>query len=156
VSTSLIPAVIDALVTQAKAALPNVTVIDGLGPDFSEPGDVLMVGAENPLSLDGGRPEAAASAQQSWAHAAGRARDERGTVSLVATSWNGDGNQKQARDACAVMVAAIENLLRADPTLGVSGVIVAEFGTDINLQQMQGDMGAAALISFSISYHGRI
>jgi hypothetical protein len=54
------------------------------------------------------------------------------------------------------MVAAIENLLRADPTLGVSGVIVAEFGTDINLQQMQGDMGAAALISFSISYHGRI
>ena len=93
-STSLIPAVIDALVTQAKAALPNVTVIDGLGPDFSEPGDVLMVGAENPLSLDGGRPEAAASAQQSGTSLL-VALVMSGARSLAATSWNGDGTRNK-------------------------------------------------------------
>ena len=48
------------------------------------------------------------------------ARDQTGSVTCAALSWNGDADQKAARDAAYAVVAAVEDLLRTDPTLGVA------------------------------------
>ena len=154
--TSAVPAIIDWLLTGATAALPNATVVDGPGAgDFATPQDVLMIGVENPFGLGNNAAELAANTQQSWAHAAGTARDERGSITCVATSWNPEGNQKAARDATFALVAEVERLLRADPRMG--GLVVqAGFGETANYSQMQGDTGAAALLSFSVTFHARL
>src|SRR5689334_3843760 len=94
-ATSAVPALIDALVSAADAALSNVAVYDGVG-NSDDPGDFLMVGVDDPDRTD---DVASASATQQWAGVGNAsARDEEGDVTCAALSWNGNSNQKQARD----------------------------------------------------------
>jgi len=154
-ATSAVPAVIDALVTKARAALPDLSVHDGFGVT-DDPGDFLMVGVEDP-DLDGAT--FSAEAQQSWAHVNHTARDEEGDITCAALSWTGDGDeagQKAARDAVYATTAALENVLRADPTLGVATVLWASFGTSQQLKQAQDQHGAIALLLFRVHFKARI
>jgi hypothetical protein len=151
-ATSALPAVIDALVTLATAALPSVTVIDGVGISGS-PGDYLMIGVDDP---DADRPATAGDVQQVRATMSG-ARDETGTVTCCAYSWNGNGDQKAARDAAFATVAAVENILRTtSPTLGVSAVLKTEFGDRTTVSQAQTETGTDCLVIFSVAYLARI
>lgn len=151
-ATSVIPALIDALVAQSTTALPSVKVYDGLAVT-NDPGDFLMVGVEDP---DLESAASSATAEQSWAHSTGTSRDESGEITCAALSWNGDGNLKTARDGVFAITAAVENLLRNDPDLGVAGLLWTSFGSTVELSQGQGDMGADALVVFKVAFRARI
>lgn len=154
-ATSRVPAVIDALLATAKnaAGLTDVLVLDGFGLT-EEPGDFLMVGVDDPDRTDAA---ASASSEQEWAHANHTDRDERGAITCAALSWNGDANQKAARDAAYAITAALEDSLRADPTLGgVDGLLWTGFGQSSQLTQTQDDQGALALIVFTVAFRARI
>ena len=150
-ATSVVPALIDALFAAAVAALPNARVSDGVGVS-SDPGDFLMIG----VSDDGPNPSTAVSSRQTWANANGTTRDESGNITCMAVSWNGNADAKAARDSAYATKAAVENLLRANPSLGVSGVLWTSVGTDESLDQNQDDLGALAILVFTIAYRARI
>ena len=153
-STSVVPAVIDALVALADAALTGVTVHDAFGVS-SDPGDYLMVGVQDPNDTG---VAVSAESSQSFPHVGYRTREEVGGVWCTALSWNGDADQKAARDAVYATVAAVEDLLRDDPTLGLAATsfFVAEFGSTSTLRQDQDKHGASAEVSFQVAFKARI
>lgn len=155
-ASSIIPALIDALVSQATAALPSVQVFDGYGIT-DDPGDFLMIGVDDPDSPNSAN---SANAQQRAATAGtSRSRDEEGTVTCVALSWNGNANQKAARDGAFAIVAAVENFIRTatpQPYFGVTGLYKVGFGGNVDLSQDQNAGAAMALITFSVTFTARI
>ena len=153
-STSAVPAVIDALVTATRTSLPSLRVYDGVGIS-DDPGDWLMIGVDDP-DVESRRRTFAATARQEWAHANFTARDEEGDVTCVAMSWNGDADIKAARDAVYATTAAVETVLRANPSLGVPNVLWTSFGPDLDLSQMQGENGASAFVIFTVRFRARL
>jgi len=157
VATSVVPALIDALVTQATAALPTVRVYDGFGVT-DDPGDFLMVGIDDPLSADAATT--AAMQQRPATGGTGRSRDETGELWCSALSWNGDANQKAARDAAFAIVAAIETLCRTSPSLGIAGYgyVVTSVGGSGNftVRSDQNDTGAMTSVSFPVAFAARL
>jgi hypothetical protein len=152
-ATSVVPALIDALVAAATTALPDVLVFDGIGVT-DDPGDFLMVGVEDP-DIEGAA--FSADTKQDWAAVGtGAPRDEQGDITCVALSWNGDGDPKAARDDAYAIAAALEDLLRDTPALGVPGLLWTSFGTSSQLSQAQGPDGASALLVFRINFRARI
>ena len=119
--TSQVPAVTDYLIAAAKAsaqlgqASPAVQVHDG--PPATD--DQLA----NQLNLWIGWNQVAGSpggddAAQSWSILDNaRTREEDGSITLTADAWGGE-SMKQARDACAAIVAGVELLLRGNGTTG--------------------------------------
>ena len=156
-ATSVVFNLIDTLHTLSVAALPSVLVLDGMGVT-DDPGDFLMIGVEDP-DVDGFSDSA--ESQHTWAGRGNRARDEVGSVSCCALSWNGDSGdaaQKAARDAAQAIVAAVETLVRTDPNLGaaVAGLQWVRFGERLVLRQIQTDTGAVALVYFQIAFQARL
>jgi len=151
-AVSVVPALIDALVAAATAALPNVLVLDGMGAT-DDPGDYLMVGVDDP-DTDG--DAFSGDSQQKWAHATGSTRDELGQITCAAFSWNGNGDQKAARDSAYASVEALAAACRDSVDLGVDSIAWVDFGTDARLSQIQSDSGAAALVVFQIAFRARI
>lgn len=153
-ATSVIPQLIDALVAAATAALPDqgIVVLDGYGvTEFT--GNYLMIGIDDPY-----RPDASVSASstQDWAHANYTTRNEEGDVTCAAVSWSGDANQKTSRDAAYATTAAVENLLRANPSLGLTALLWTSYGTTTQLEQSQDEDGSWALVVFSVHFRARI
>lgn len=152
-ATSVVPAAIDALVAAARIALPDVLVHDGIG-QTDDPGDFLMIGVEDP-DIEGAA--FSADTKQDWAAVGtGAPRDEQGDITCVALSWNGDGDPKAARDGAYAIAAAVEDLLRNTPALGVPQLLWTSFGSSSQLSQAQGDGGASALLVFRINFRARI
>lgn len=156
-ATSAVPDVIDALVSGVTTALADEAayVSDGYAVT-DDPGDFLMIGVEEPAIA---AAAFSASSEQTMATmGTGRARDEEGTVTCAAYSWNGDGNQKTARDAVFSYVAAVETLLRTTPGLGVTGysLVVAEMGSAQRLMQNKDTNGADALVIFTVRFRARL
>jgi hypothetical protein len=157
-AVSVVPALTDALFTQLTAALPNVRVYDGFGVS-DDPADFLLIGVDDPNET--GMATSATTDQHAAVAGTPRSRDESGDLWCSALSWKGEaGNaaQKSARDACAAVVAAVENLLRTTPNLGLTSVsyLVAEIGSGWRWQQDQGHDGAVCIISFPIHFRARI
>lgn len=152
--TSAVPALIDAVIAGARAALPNIRVYDGAG-NSDDPGDFLMVGVEDPTSHGG---EAASSSQVPGPFGTNRPRDENGILWCAAYSWNGDGDQKQARDNVYAYMAAIENLLRTTPNLGIAagGMFVAQMGDTQRFLQGPIPQGVEAALIFNLAFFARI
>lgn len=156
-ATTVVFALVDALVEQLRIELPGVQVYDGFGLS-GDPGDFLMVGVEDP---DAQASATAAESEQTWAGLGAKARDETGSVTCAALSWNGnagDDGQQEARAGAKAITDAIENHLRADPNLGgtVPGLMWTGFGTRFRLVQDQTDTGAMALAVFEIAFKARI
>lgn len=152
-STSAIPGIITALVTAARTALPTTNVYDGYGVSDDPNGAALMVGVSSPYSQ---RFTTSARSTQQWANANHTARDQEGEINCAALAWNGDGDQAAARDAAYAVVSAVENLLRADPQLGLSTVVWTGAGSEEELQENQDEAGAEALVLFSVAFRARI
>lgn len=157
-AVSVVPALIDTLCTVAKAALePAVRVLDGPGVT-DDPGDFLMVGVDDPNNADS--PESGRS-QTDWAALGQRARNQVGDITCAALAWNGDGNQKAARDAAysyMEVLAALCTRPRQNPDCLqelVPGVIWAVVGDD-RLTQDQYESGVMALVVFSVHFTARI
>lgn len=151
--TSVVPALMSAIVTTAKAQLPNLIVTDGWA-DSDDPGDYLMIGVEDP-DVDGYAESA--SSQQEWANANYTARDEEGDINCVALSWNGDADAGAARDAVYANVAALEDALRFNPPQGLDDVLwTSIMAAGGRLNQIQDNGGAVALLLFTIHFRARI
>jgi hypothetical protein len=150
-ATSVIPELIDALFAAATEALTGIRVSDGQGVT-GDPGDYLMIGVDDP---DNASPSAATSAQR-WAHVGRTTRDEEGDIHCLALAWNGDTDAKAARDAAFAIAAALEDLLRNDPTLGVAGVWSTGYGETTDFKQGQTDTGAEALVHFTVHFRARL
>lgn len=147
-TTSRIPAVIDALVSTLTAGLPGVTVIDG--PLVNVPdGDYVTVGWTPDNDTTTGT--------QTWAGVGNRARDEHIEVPCYCDSFSGSTAVSARRAAAFALMAAAENAVRADPSLGglVSAPGVAEIGTYTERQE-QTDAGVAVGVVFHITVTTRI
>lgn len=157
-ATSRVPALIDALLAAAHAALDSneaVQVYDGYGVSGNS-GDFLMIGVENPNSPD--MAFSASSKQDVATLGTTRPRDENGSVLCAAYSWNGNANQKLARDTAYGYMAVIEAALRADPNMGIAagGNFIAGMGDLQRLSQNQSESGADALLVFNVRFFARI
>lgn len=162
-ATSVIPGLIDAVVAQAGDALPDLLVLDGFGippsssPDTGSTAAFLMVGAEDPNDV--GASLAANAEEVPGPYATTRPRDETGEIVLVALSWNGNMDQKAARDAVYETAGAVADLCRNDhntPHLGVTGLLWTGYGSRSELSQNQTDQAAVAQLVFRISFRARI
>lgn len=154
-STSVTPALIDALVARCTAALPNAVVVDGWAVTDDPAPLLLSIG----LADDDAAQTGAVSASSQTMATAGtpRSRDQSGSITCVALAWGGDADRKVARDDAYTLVAAVEDILRADPTLGVGqpGRVVCQIG-DESLSQRQHINGADALVIFTVTFTARI
>lgn len=160
-ATSVVPALIDALVAKTRTALspPSVVlaeVYDGIGVT-EDAGDSLSIGVDDP---DSNVAANSASTSEDWANVGlDGQRDEDGTIACAAISWNGDVGDvavKAARDAVYAIAAQVANTLRADPTLGLTNVLWTSFGTSSELNQIQASEGSMALLTFRIYFRARI
>ena len=143
---------IDAMVADF-AELPelvDVTVCDG-PPRVNDPGAYLFVGVDNPDDESG----IGASGTQSWPLATNTAREDAGEVWLAAYADNGDGLIKPARDEATAVMAAVQDRVRANLTLGVPGVLWLKFD-DYSYRPMQTSNGAAVVLLFRVTYTARI
>jgi hypothetical protein len=153
--TSVVPQLIDALVARTRAALPNIEVFDGTGVS-ADPGDFVMIGVEDPDPASTGF--SATASQTAGPLGSTKPRDQTGVLWCIAYSWTGDLDQKLARDTAYSYLAAVENLLRADPTLGIAagGMFVAQMGDTEQLSQKPTKGGVDAALMFNISFFARI
>ena len=157
-ATSVVPDLIDALVTTAEALtgdgnpLEGVLVLDGFGVT-EDPGDFLMIGVDDPDSDD---PAFSADVKQDWANATYTAVDEEGDIACAVLSWSGDTDQKTVRDRVYAITAAVENMLRANPSLDLPTLLWTKFGVSSQLTQNQDEQGALALLVFRIHFRARI
>lgn len=152
-ATSVVPALIDALVAQGKTALPGVLVYDGFGVTADPGTKYLMVGVDDVDTRDAAF---GATAEQTWANANHTARDEEGLIVCAALAWNGDSDPKAARDGAFSVVAAVENMCRATPSLGLANLLWTSCGGRIQLSQNQTEAGATAVVIFQVHYRARI
>lgn len=150
-AVSVFPALVDALVAQATTALPNVLVLDGEG-NTDDPGDFLMIGTN---SADGEGMVASGSSRQEK-RATGPIFEETGEVNCLALSWNGDGNQKAARDAAFTIAEAVSTLCRTNTNLGVANIVWTRYGAQTTPLQIQSDDGALCIVEFTVAYQARI
>lgn len=146
---SVFPDLTDALLSASTAALPDVTVTDGLAFEWNT-GDYLMVGVDDP---DGLKAQAGNGEQEQPTN---NDRDESGDLTCAALSMNGQADQKAARNAVFGLMAAVEGLLRAGRVV-VTGVKfwqldLASFAYSQNIP----DLGTSALLVFRIHYVARI
>ncbi len=152
-ATSALPALINALVTNATAALTDVDVYDGFGVTSDPAQNVLHIGVDD---VNSNAEAFSGYAQQQWANANHTSRDEEGHVVCAASSWNGDGDAKAARDSAFATVAAVENMLRTTPAQGLPTLLWTSMGGRIALSQWQDSGGATAVVIFTIAYRARI
>ena len=152
-AASIVPALIDALVTTAASALPSAVVIDGQG-HTDDPGDYLLVGCEDPDT--DGESEAARVTQTQMAFGSTRPREEDGVIHMVARSVNGAADQKAARDAVYAIQEALATALRTTDNLGVAGGLKLGNGSDLSLHQDQNDYGAVATLRYDIAFTAAI
>lgn len=146
-STSLIPAALDALVTTFTAALAPLQVFDG-PPSGKSPTSGLYVGAtddDNTIEF-----------QQRWAGQAHIARDEAFEIPNLLYVSSGDKGFSAHRMTAFAQLAEIEDALRANPTLGIStNAVRAQFGTAGQVVQIAGTSTVVRVL-FTINVEGRI
>lgn len=164
--TSLVPAVIDWLVAAAAGSpllggsvIAPVAVHDG--PPVTT--DTLAQQRHLWVGADPGGADLAAEAVQSFpVMDRARTREEEGDVILTADAWTGSSDMKEARDACAAIVAGTEALLRGMPPGGpgdatMGGLVMwAAVDGPFAWTQRQGQAGAGCACSFRVAYRARL
>jgi hypothetical protein len=127
VTPSKVGAIIDALVAACQASPtftdPNGPVLyDGPGDSSDNWKDATFIGFDG--DWEGGFQAVALT--QTWAYVGGTSRFEQMDIHCAAISWSGENTPKVHRDAALLMVAAVETVIRTDPTLGLDNSVVAE------------------------------
>lgn len=145
-STSQIPAYLDALAAGLSSSLSNVTVVDG-PPLTWYPDDrlVLVLGAQ-----PGDGPGQAASGGQDYRTVGLSSRIESITVQSTVYAWTGDeGAFKACRDACFLILAGVENFLWSD--VGLRSIASVDPGhlASVSVEQER-NKGSHCRVMFSI------
>jgi hypothetical protein len=161
VTTTRVPAVLAYLVTlftnaaTLGQATPPVNVIDG--PKVTaDPGPLaLWVGVQD-IDAAAGQVKAADSTQD-WAALGRMARNEDLTIYCLAQAQSGSDDVAPLRAAAAAIMAAAEDLVRADASLG--GVVSTPGNAAVTSEEWtQGPtaQGFAARVMFDITAQARI
>lgn len=144
------PLIMAALVAQLGALLPNVTVSWG-SPLTNEAGSYLYIGLLDPADS---RPTAGHSSY-SWPVHGRCIREDSGSIPCaVETAVDGAGDAEAVAFAVHALFNTIAAHLRANPTLGVPGVLWLAIDSD-NFVQAQTRDGAFASIEFQVNYTAR-
>ncbi|MFF7949424.1 hypothetical protein [Streptomyces griseorubiginosus] len=154
VTTSRVPAAVDALLTilRAAPALTGIRIVDGPEAVNLTDRDRIHIGWQP----SGG---SAVSLQQSFNAAGARTRDEAFTISCYAESRSGDKDMAVRRAKVFEIVGAVETALRATneapeaPTL--NGTVLWAHLTAGDLSQLQSE-GANAGLNFTVTCQARI
>lgn len=148
---SRIPQVIDAVLaacaTVQATTLAGVTVYDG--PPAVQPpaaGKILVIGGD---WVPSDQSRAAASATQE-ASMGNRSRNETISIACQCRAGSGDTTMATQRTDAFGIVAAVEQLLVADPTLGGLTYSDAKVGSVDEVRQIQ-QSGAGCVVSFTIT-----
>ena len=146
--SSVIPALLQELVGRSRARLPEWTVTYGWA-NTDNPGDFLLIGADNPFETRG---EAAQSADEIMtANASGVA--EIGEITLIFFSWTQDADQQYATERVFGALGVIVDDLHAGQMLRVEGGDVQGFYvTSRRLSHQLGQDGASALLAVDIHF----
>ncbi len=155
VRTTVVPAVIDWLVAtfQASPLLAGVTVYDGPVTTGAAPQQVLWIGMQDPDAI---AAPICAESQQAWVGVGARQRDEFLTIHCVAEAWAGTTDVKTIRDQAYGIVAAVEQILQADPTLGGNVLFTDNTMPQRQLRQNNTENGQLARVYFTVKAKARI
>lgn len=151
-TSSRIPAALDGLRAAVTAALgATVTVVDGPPLEWAPlklPTDAV---SERQVLLVGAMPgdDSAAEAVQDFSAAGNVARDELAVIHCTAWSGAGDQDIKGRRDEAFAIVAAVEQAVRTDPTLG-GAVLYAGPVTVTRTGLRQGQRGPDCVVEFDV------
>lgn len=153
-TTSRAPALIDALVAlfEAAPALDGVKVLDGPIVTGDPLHKAVFVGYDGDLDSDGGE---AVTFSQEWASIGQKAKKETFTVQCAVAAWKGSTKVKPVRELAYDLLAAVEDALRADPSLGQPPPTIVAFQSGA-LIQAQRKSGIECRIPFQIAVQTRI
>jgi hypothetical protein len=126
---STIPAALDALVSVARAALPDVDVFDGQPAEWL-PADFVVIGWTM---------ERIAVTADLTRESAGTDDREGYDIACYLNAFSGGTTMKQVRDRVFAMYAALTAELRRDQTLG--GIVMRARPTLVDYDQVQVDGG---------------
>lgn len=158
-TTTRVPAVIDYLVNTFTAAAtigaatPPVAVYDGPVTTGAPSQLVLWVGLQDP---DAVTAPVGAESQEEWVGLGARQRNEYLTVHCVAEAWAGGTDVRSVRVAAYDIVAAVEVILQADPTLGGLVLFTDPTMPQRQLRQNNTEAGQLARVYFQIKAKARI
>lgn len=153
-TTSRAPAVIDALVAlfEATPALDGVKVVDGPLVTGDPLHRAVFVGYDGDPDNDGGE---AVTFSQEWASIGQKAKNETFTVQCAVAAWKGSTKVRPVRVLAYDLLAAVEDTLRADPSLGMPPPTIVAFASG-SLIQAQRKSGIECRIPFQIAVQTRI
>lgn len=138
---------LEAVMERLRGVLPaEATVSDGPSIHLQ---DSLLV----EVGVDMPRSRAAVLSGQSaseWA-TVGRLTKEEGTITCVATAWRGSTEMRVVRDEVLGVRDALASLLRADPRLGVTGLLKAGISGQ-RLRQIADGNSVAAQLAIDVSF----
>lgn len=152
-STSQIPAVLDALIATVTAAVASTTLVyDGPRVTAESSADSVVIGDD----MDA-RNETAVLSNQSWAALGNQSRDELVDVPCAILSSSGDARDvKVVRDRAFAILAQIEGALRVTPSQGGAAVLWTEV-TDFSYTAIQdAATGITAWVRFTVHARCRI
>jgi hypothetical protein len=145
---SQVPDAIDKLLEVFEAALPGVTVVDGVAVEWPA-GDWAVVGGDGAVAEE----EDAARSVQEWRGLGAMIRDE--SIDVICAVGSSTGNvepgMRPRREAAYAMLTAIEDALRADPGLGGFTTGGAAAVTDTALRYVANNAGLAAVVVFTVN-----
>lgn len=140
----------DAIVTALRAApalASPVVVQDGPSIQNAEWDDCVYVGFDG----DWGNTVAEAVViNQVWPYIGVTTREETSDITCAIVSQTGDDDIKGVRDRAVVLLAAVETVLRTDPTLGIDGSTIAQL-SPVAVYQETTQAGLACRVLFTIS-----
>ena len=144
---SRVPELIDALVAACRAApaLADVAVADGPELSESNPAEWLMIGFD-------GDPDSNFQAAQSvggWASLVNSDREEQLQVTCAVFASRGDTDVRAARARAYEIAGVLEQLLRADPSVGLPSLEVAIEATQLAQPQME--LGVQAQLVLTVA-----
>lgn len=152
-TTSRVPAVIDALVALYENApgLAKVAVLDGPLVTNAPLKEAVFVGYDGDPDGEG---QAAENAQK-WAGIGARSRDETVQITGAVVVWNGGTKVRPVRLRVYELFGVVEDVVRADPSLGLPPPTVAEIASG-GLFQVQRQSGIECRIPFIVRVQTRI
>lgn len=150
-AASVIPALIDAIVEQARAALPaDAEVFDGYGVSLTN-STVLHVGVDDPRLV-----AEAVSARSEQTEETPCIRRETGDVGCATLAWDGTGVQKSPRDRAFAVAGVVQQLCQSGALIAAVPGLDSTTFTSLSFTQDVDENGAVALIAFRVAFEAHL
>lgn len=146
-------AALDAFVTLATTAMPDVNVFDGPVPTKTAGQRYALIGVLDPDTPDVFNP-AVDTGEQEWAALGALAKDETFVIPSVYVVWDGQKTFKQVRATAAADLALLDAACRADVNLG--GTLLWSSLAIGQILQLASTKGPVVQVPFTVTCRARI